>query len=66
MTSTERLKSIDDLKNLRSVVSRETFDPEKNRIRICCGTACSASGSRDVVKVLEEEIAKNGLDIEVV
>src|SRR4030043_610471 len=66
MTSTERLKSIDDLKNLRSVVSRETFDPEKNRIRICCGTACSASGSRDVVKVLEEEIAKNGLDLEVV
>src|SRR4030042_1763069 len=66
MTSTERLKSIDDLKNLRSVVSRETFDQEKNRIRICCGTACSASGSRDVVKVLEEEIAKNGLDLEVV
>src|SRR4030043_25199 len=66
MTSTERLKSIDDLKNLRSVVSRETFDPEKNRIRICCGTACTASGSGDIVKILDEEIAGHELDLEVI
>ena len=62
----ERLTSIDGLKNLRSLLSRETFNPEKNRVRICCGTACTASGSRDVVRVLEEEIAKKGLDLEVV
>jgi len=62
----ERLSSIDDLRKLRSRVSSETFDPEKNRVRICCGTACTASGSGDVVHVLEEEIVKHGLDLEVV
>ena len=62
----ERLTSIASLKNLRSLLSRETFNPEKDRVRICCGTACTASGSRDVVRVLEEEIAKKGLDLEVV
>ena len=62
----ERLTNIDGLKNLRSHLSRETFNPEKDRVRICCGTACTASGSRDVVRVLEEEIAKKGLDLEVV
>jgi NADH-quinone oxidoreductase subunit F/NADP-reducing hydrogenase subunit HndC len=62
----ERLTSIASLKNLRSLLSRETFNPEKDRVRICCGTACTASGSRDVVRVLEEEIAKKGLELEVV
>jgi NADH:ubiquinone oxidoreductase subunit F (NADH-binding)/CBS domain-containing protein/(2Fe-2S) ferredoxin/Pyruvate/2-oxoacid:ferredoxin oxidoreductase delta subunit len=62
----ERLTNIDDLKNLRSHLSREIFNPGKNRVRICCGTACTASGSGDVVHVLEEEIGKHGLDLEVV
>ncbi|MBM4128957.1 MAG: NADH-quinone oxidoreductase subunit F, partial [Nitrospira sp.] len=62
----ERLKNVEELKNLRSVLSRETFRPDKGRVRICCGTACTASGSRDVVRLLEEEVSKNGLDIEVV
>jgi NADH-quinone oxidoreductase subunit F/NADP-reducing hydrogenase subunit HndC len=66
MAKNERLNSIDDLLNLRARVSSETFDPEKNRVRICCGTACSASGSGDVVRVLEEEIEKHGLDLEIV
>ncbi len=62
----ERLKNIDDLKNLRSLLSRETFKPEKDRVRICCGLPCNASGSREVVKALEEEVSKNGQDIEVI
>ncbi|MFZ3137241.1 MAG: NAD(P)H-dependent oxidoreductase subunit E, partial [Thermodesulfovibrionales bacterium] len=62
----ERLKSIDDLKTLRLFLSKETFNPEKDRVRICCGTACMASGSGEVVRVLEEEIAKNGMDLEIV
>lgn len=61
-----RLKSTDDLKNVRSVLSRETFRPDKDRVRICCGTACTATGSRDVVRMFEEEIAKKGLDLEIV
>jgi NADH:ubiquinone oxidoreductase subunit F (NADH-binding)/CBS domain-containing protein/(2Fe-2S) ferredoxin/NAD-dependent dihydropyrimidine dehydrogenase PreA subunit len=62
----ERLKSIDDLKTLRLFLSKETFNPEKDRVRICCGTACTASGSREVVRVLEGEIAKKGMDLEIV
>ncbi len=62
----EKLKNIQDLKNLRSLLSRETFKPDKDRVRICCGTACTATGSGDVVRVFEEDIAKKGLDMEIV
>jgi NADH:ubiquinone oxidoreductase subunit F (NADH-binding)/CBS domain-containing protein/(2Fe-2S) ferredoxin len=62
----ERLKSIDDLKNLRAVVSKEIFNPGKNRVRVCCGLPCSTLGSHKIIKGLEEDISKSGLDIEVV
>jgi NADH:ubiquinone oxidoreductase subunit F (NADH-binding)/CBS domain-containing protein/(2Fe-2S) ferredoxin/NAD-dependent dihydropyrimidine dehydrogenase PreA subunit len=62
----ERLKSIEDLKNLRTRLSEEVFRPDKNRIRLCCGTACTATGSGKVVKILEEGISKKGLDVELV
>ncbi len=62
----ERLKSIEELKNLRALLIEEVFRPDKDRIRICCGTACTATGSGNVVKVLEEQIVKKGLDFEIV
>jgi (2Fe-2S) ferredoxin len=62
----ERLKSIEDLKNLRTRLSEEVFGPDKNRIRLCCGTACTATGSGKIVKILEEGISKKGLDVELV
>jgi NADH:ubiquinone oxidoreductase subunit F (NADH-binding)/CBS domain-containing protein/(2Fe-2S) ferredoxin/Pyruvate/2-oxoacid:ferredoxin oxidoreductase delta subunit len=62
----EMLKGIEDLKSLRTLLSREIFKPDKDRVRICCGTACTATGSGGVVKVFEEEISKKGLDLEVV
>jgi NADH:ubiquinone oxidoreductase subunit F (NADH-binding)/CBS domain-containing protein/(2Fe-2S) ferredoxin/Pyruvate/2-oxoacid:ferredoxin oxidoreductase delta subunit len=62
----EALKGIEDLKSLRTLLSREMFRPDKDRVRICCGTACTATGSGGVVKVFEEEISKKGLDIEIV
>ena len=61
-----RLNSADDLKKLRSRLQEDTFRPDKNRVRICCGTACVASGSKKLVKELEEESAKKGIDLEVV
>jgi len=60
------LKGIEDIKSLRILLSREIFKPDKDRVRICCGTACTATGSGGVVKVFEEEISKKGLDLEVV
>jgi len=62
----ERLKSIGDLKNIRLRLSEETFRPDRNRIRICCGTGCTATGSGKVVKMLEDEISKKGMDVEII
>ena len=62
----ERLKNIEELKNLRALLVEEVFRPDKDRIRICCGTACTATGSGKVVKVAEEGISKKGLNLEIV
>jgi NADH:ubiquinone oxidoreductase subunit F (NADH-binding)/predicted transcriptional regulator/(2Fe-2S) ferredoxin len=62
----ERLQSIGDLKNLRSRLSKEVFNTKKDRLRVCCGLPCSALGSNKIIKALEEDISKSGLDIEVV
>jgi NADP-reducing hydrogenase subunit HndC len=40
-------------------------DPNKPCITLCCGSACLASGSGEVVASLEEEIRKQGLRDEV-
>ena len=62
----ERLKSIDELKNLRTLLAKEVFVPGKNRIKVCCGLPCGTLGSHKVVKALEEEISRSGLQIDVV
>ena len=62
----DRLKNREDLKDLRTRLIKEVFIPDKNRIRLCCGTACTATGSGKVVKMLENEISKKGLDIKIV
>lgn len=62
----EKLKNIEELKKLRTHVISETFLPDKARARVCCGTACIASGSKKVLNVMEEDAKKKGLDIEFV
>ena len=49
---TSRLNGVADMKRLRGELAEETFRPDKNRVRVCCGTACVASGSKKVVKGL--------------
>ncbi|MBI5632146.1 MAG: CBS domain-containing protein [Nitrospirae bacterium] len=61
-----RLNSISDLTKLRSQLKDETFTADKNRVRICCGTACVASGSKKLVKELDAESAEKGIELEVV
>jgi NADH:ubiquinone oxidoreductase subunit F (NADH-binding)/CBS domain-containing protein/(2Fe-2S) ferredoxin len=61
-----RLQSIDALKNLRAGLKEETFRPEKNRVRVCCGTACLASGSKKIVDAFEQESSKKGIEVEIV
>ena len=60
----KRLNNIKDLISLREQLSKEgVLAPGKNRIKICCGTGCTASGSHKVVKALEESL-RSDLDIE--
>jgi len=61
-----KLNTIDDLKNLRALLSEETFKADVPRIRLCSGTACTATGTPKVVTALEEEAAKRGIALDVV
>ena len=61
-----KLTNIEELQNLRALLSEELFRPDKDRITICCGTACIATGSKSFVKMFEEESSRKGLDIEII
>ncbi len=62
----EKLKTIDDLKNLRKQISDHTFLPDVPRVRLCSGTACTATGAPKVLSAIEEEAAKRGITLDVV
>lgn len=62
----ERLNSIDDLRSLRDRLKVEIFQPGRYRARVCCGTACTASGSSKVIKEMEEHASKKGIQVEIV
>ncbi len=59
----ERLKSINELRSLREGLIKE--EEGKIIIKACGGSACRASGSRNVVKKIKEEAGQRGLDVEV-
>jgi len=61
-----RLKSIEELKNLRLLLEEETFPEDKERIRVCTGTACMATGANKVIERIEQKAKERGLDIQVV
>jgi NADH:ubiquinone oxidoreductase subunit F (NADH-binding)/CBS domain-containing protein/(2Fe-2S) ferredoxin/NAD-dependent dihydropyrimidine dehydrogenase PreA subunit len=62
----ERLESIEELHNLRVNLLREAYKPGRNVVKVCCGLPCSTLGAHEVVKALEEESSKSGLQISVV
>ncbi len=55
-----RLSSIDELRELRSVLF-DAIDKNKPRIVVCAGTACQASGSNGVIRVVKRHIIEKGL-----
>jgi NADH:ubiquinone oxidoreductase subunit F (NADH-binding)/(2Fe-2S) ferredoxin len=61
-----KLKTIEDLSNLRKLLEDETFSPDIPRIRLCSGTACTATGTPKVLTALEEEAARRGISLDVV
>ncbi len=62
----EKLRGLDALRDLSIRLQQETFRPDRNRIRVCTGTACAASGSNKVIAAIEKAAADKGLDLEVV
>ena len=63
----ERLNNIDDFIALRKRLAREgLLDPDKKRIKVCCGTACRANHSLKLVKKLHEESQNSDSDIEII
>ncbi|HSO72034.1 MAG TPA: NAD(P)H-dependent oxidoreductase subunit E, partial [Thermodesulfobacteriota bacterium] len=59
-----RINSPAELEALRKEIL-STRDPQKPCITLCSGSACHATGSREVAARLEEEIEKQGLRAEV-
>jgi NADH:ubiquinone oxidoreductase subunit F (NADH-binding)/CBS domain-containing protein/(2Fe-2S) ferredoxin/Pyruvate/2-oxoacid:ferredoxin oxidoreductase delta subunit len=62
----ERLKDVQALKNLRLLLKEETFKADTPRARVCCGTACMASGAKKVIEGIEKESSERGREIEIV
>ncbi len=61
-----KLKSTDELKALRETLKKETFKPGILRARVCCGTACTATGAHKLVDKFKEESSNSGVDLEIV
>jgi len=61
-----KLKNTGELNNLREKLSKETFKPDTLRARVCCGTACTATGAHKVIDSFEKEVARTGVDLEIV
>ena len=59
-----RIKTPAELEEFRKGILSKR-DPNKPCITLCSGSACHASGSREVAAALSEEIAKQGLSGEV-
>ena len=62
----ERLHTTEAFKKLRKQLTEETFRPEVPRIRLCSGTACTATGTHKVMAAIEEEAGKRGIELDVV
>jgi (2Fe-2S) ferredoxin len=61
-----KLNSVNELKELREKLKKETFQPDALRARVCCGTACTATGAYKVIDSFEKEAADTGVDVEIV
>ena len=61
-----KLNSVEELQKLRETLKEVTFKADALRARICCGTACTATGAHKVIKSFKKEAAGRGVDIEIV
>jgi NADH:ubiquinone oxidoreductase subunit F (NADH-binding)/Fe-S-cluster-containing hydrogenase component 2/(2Fe-2S) ferredoxin len=62
----ERLNSLEELKNLRSYLKKDFSNIDKDRVSVCCGTACSIMGSKKICQTFEDESIRSPEDFDVV
>ncbi len=62
----KKIRDIDELKNLRQTLEKETFKPGTLRARVCCGTACTATGAHKVIESFQHESSDRGVELEIV
>jgi NADH-quinone oxidoreductase subunit F/NADP-reducing hydrogenase subunit HndC len=61
-----KLNNIEELKPLRQKLKKETFKPDTLRARVCCGTACTATGGYKVIDAFKHEASSRGVELEIV
>ena len=57
--------SVQELDSWRQYLADEVFPPDRERIRVCTGTACLASGAGRLVEGIEAENKRKGSHVEV-
>jgi NADH-quinone oxidoreductase subunit F/NADP-reducing hydrogenase subunit HndC len=62
----KRLSNIEELAAFRKELEGRVFKEDVLRARVCCGTACTATGSKKVVDSIEKGSSETGIDIEIV
>lgn len=62
----KRLANREELAELRKSLKEQIFGESKKRVKLCCGTACRATGSLKVLDALKAEIQKQNEDVEIV
>ncbi len=61
-----KLNSINELRELRQLLEKETFKPDTMRAKVCCGTACTATGAYNVIDAFKKEAGKRDVSLEIV
>lgn len=59
----KRLNSLEELTDLRMSIKGSILDKKAQKINLCCGTACRATGSLKVLDALKKEAAGKDIDI---
>jgi NADH-quinone oxidoreductase subunit F/NADP-reducing hydrogenase subunit HndC len=62
----KRLENVQELAVLRERLKKERKESDAHRVRVCCGTACQATGSKKLIEKFEDEASKKGVKLEIV
>ena len=62
----KRLENATELRTLKAKLQKEHKENDAHRVRVCCGTACQATGSNKLIQQFEAEAKKKNVPLEIV